>query len=300
MLSASIYYKQITGVIMNASRLICVLFCTLFLSSQVWAEDTIVVKHYQQQARYEFGLKVLDLALSKLGENYEIVGPKAQDINEARGEVLIIQGLLDIEFISTTEHRESSMIAIKTPIYRGFLGLRLLLVKPSLNDSLKNVTNLKTLQRYVAGHGKHWGDLPVYAANDLKVVPVVQYSNLFKMLKQGRFDYLNRGANEIWEEQASYSNDFVVADNIMLFYPHPVYFFVGKHRPNLAKKIEKGLSIALEDGSYQRLFQAHFKNTITRAKLNSRTLITLKNPVVPTGTPPIDTSWWMPQNQLNN
>jgi hypothetical protein len=284
---------------MNASRLICVLFCTLFMSSQIWAEDTIVVKHYQQQARYEFGLKVLDLVLSKLGENYEIVGPKAQDINEARGEYLITSGLLDLEFISTTALRESSMIAIKTPIYRGFLGLRLLLVKPSSNDAIKNVTNLNTLQKYIAGHGKHWGDLPVYAANDLKVVPVVQYNNLFKMLKQGRFDYLNRGANEIWEEQARYSDDFVVADNIMLFYPHPVYFFVGKHRPNLAKKIEKGLSIALEDGSYQKLFQAQFKDAITRAKINSRTLITLKNPVVPIGTTPIDTSWWMPQNQLN-
>jgi len=271
-----------------------ILLATLLLSSFAMAKDAIKVKHYQQQARYEFGLKVLDLALSKLGEKYEIVGPKTQDINEARGELLITSGHLDIEFMSTTPDRETNMIPIKIPIYRGLLGLRLLLVKPLINTEIKNVDSLSKLQNFVGGHGKHWGDLPVYAANNLKVVTVVQYNNIFKMLKLGRFDYFHRGANEIWSELERYSDDFVVADNIMLFYPHPVYFFVGKHRPSLAIQIEKGLKIALEDGSYQQLFQEYFKDTITRSQLNSRQLILLTNPVVPAGTPPIDTSWWMP------
>lgn len=274
-----------------------VLLITLTFSSFAVAKDVITVKHYQQQDRYEFGLKVLDLALSKLNENYEIIGPKKQDINEARGELLVTSGMLDVEFISTTQNRESSMIPIKIPIYRGLLGLRLLLVKPEINTKIKHVDSLSKLQQFVGGHGEHWGDLPVYAANNLRVVTIVQYDNIFKMLKRGRFDYFHRGTSEIWSELARYSDDFVIADNIMLFYPHPVYFFVGKHRPDLAIQIEKGLDIALKDGSYQQLFLDHFKEIIIRSKLSSRQLITLTNPVVPEGTPPIDTSWWLPQRE---
>ena len=276
-----------------------VLLITLSLSSFAVAKDAITVKHYQAQSRYEFGLEVLDLALSKLNENYEIIGPKSEDINEARGELLVTTGLLDIEFVSTTQNRKSTMIPIKIPIYRGLLGLRLLLVKPSINTEIKNVTSLNELQKFVGGHGKHWGDLPVYAANNLKVVTIVQYNNIFKMLSLGRFDYFHRGVSEIWSELALYSDDFVVADNIMLFYPHPIYFFVGKHRPKLATQIEKGLKIALKDGSYQALFEKHFNEIITRSKISSRKLISLKNPVVPDGTAPIDTSWWLPQSAFN-
>ncbi len=37
--------------------------------------ETLVVRHYQAQERYRFGLEVLDLALSKLDIPYEIVTP---------------------------------------------------------------------------------------------------------------------------------------------------------------------------------------------------------------------------------
>jgi len=283
---------------MAFSLVVRVLLGSLFLMSYGWAEDTVIVKHYQQQARYEFGLKVLDLALSKLGKDYQIIGPKTQKINEGRGEHLVIEGRLDLEFMSTTLHRESVMIPVKIPIYQGILGLRLLLAKPALNEKIRVIDSVKGLRQFVGGHGELWGDLPVYAENDLKVVTSVHYNSLFKMLKGERFDYFHRGVNEIWDELGRYPNDFVVVDDIMLFYPHPVYFFVSKHRPELAKKIERGLMIALEDKSYKALFQTYYENIITRAKLDARKLIILKNPIVPAGSPPIATDWWLPPGKM--
>ena len=288
---------------MAAFRMRIMLLGCLFLASYSWAEDswaenTIIVKHYQQQTRYEFGLKVLDLALSKLGKNYQIIGPQKQEVNEARGELQIIGGQLDLEFMSTTLHRESTMIPIKIPIYQGLLGLRLLLVKPEMNTKIRNITSLEELRQYVGGHGTHWGDLPVYAENKLKVVTSVLYDNLFEMLKIDRFDYFHRGVNEIWKELERYPHDFVVADNIMLFYPHPVYFFVGKHRPELAKQIEKGMRLAIADGSYKALFLEYHQEDIMRAELEDRTLIVLKNPVVPADTPVIRKDWWMPAGKM--
>lgn len=277
--------------------LINVLLCSVLLSPLAHATDPIVVKHYQQQARYAFGLQVMELALSKLNTPYELIGPKKQDVNEARGEALVINGHYDVEFLSTTVQRESQMIPVKIPIYQGLLGLRLLLVTPTENSKIRNVSNLEGLQQFIGGHGLHWADLPVYAANNLKVVTAVEYEKLFEMLKNGRFDYFHRGANEIWGELERFPNDFVIADNIMLFYPQPVYFFVSKQRPELAKQLEKGLQLAMNDGSYKALFLSSYQDIITRANLSSRNLITLENPAVPMDTPPIDTSWWMPQNK---
>ncbi|MFD2230215.1 transporter substrate-binding domain-containing protein [Alkalimarinus sediminis] len=278
--------------------LINALLCSLLLSNVAQASDTIVVRHYQHEARYQFGLKVLNLALSKLNKPYEIIGPKSQVVNEARGEAMVINGRYDLEVLSTTADRESKMIPIKIPVYQGLLGLRLLLVTPQLNTEISKVRNIDALRQFIGGHGLHWADLGVYKANNLKVVTAVNYDKLFEMLKKHRFDYFHRGANEIWDELERYKNDFVIADNIMLYYPQPAYFFISKHRPELAQQIEQGLQLAIKDGSYKALFLSHYQDTIANADLASRHLITLKNPTVPSDTPIIDTSWWLPQHKL--
>ncbi|MFT6029844.1 MAG: hypothetical protein ACI8O8_001584 [Oleiphilaceae bacterium] len=276
------------------------LLCCILLSSYAWAENIISVKHYQQQERYEFGLMVLDLALSKLGEDYQVIGPEFQEVNEDRGELLVIEGMLDLEFMSTTLLRESKMIPVKIPVYQGLLGLRLLLIKPELNPIMKQIDSIEGLRQFVGGHGSHWGDLPVYAANNLKVVTATQYANLFEMLKLNRFDYFHRGVNEIWNELERYHDDFVVADNIMLYYPQPVYFFVGKHRPILAEKIERGLRLALADGSYKALFQDYYQYSLDQANIQERKIFILKNPSVPPDTPKIHIDLWMPADKLTH
>ena len=275
--------------------LVHILLYSIFISSKAYAQETFTVKHYQQQARYNFGLKVLNLALSKVNKKYKVIGSTPQSINEARGELLVINGYLDLEIVSTTLQRESSMIPIKIPIYRGLLGLRLLLIRSELKDKFAQVNSLEKLRKFVGGHGAHWKDLPVYAANDLKVITSPQYQNLFKMLHRGRFDYFLRGVSEIWGELSYHGDDFAIVDDVMFFYPHPVYFFVGKHRPELAVDIEKGMRIALADGSYLKLFQSSFDEIIRRANLKYRKLIVLKNPVVSNLKTPIDTSWWLPK-----
>lgn len=45
----------------------------------------------------------------------------------------------------STENREKNIIPIKVSIYRGTLGLRLLLVKKERQKDLQNITNIKKL-----------------------------------------------------------------------------------------------------------------------------------------------------------
>ncbi len=273
----------------------CVIFCTLMLFPlQSRAEDIIKIRHYHLQPRHDFALKLLELVLSKNGTPYQILAVKSNEVlTEGRVEKKMIDGELDMLFISTSAAREHSMIPIKVPIYRGLLGLRLLLIKPENNENFKQIAKLQDLKPYVAGHNPHWSDFAVFQANGLKVVSTTSYDALFEMLKHERFDYFSRGVNEVWSELAQHSEQLVIADNLMLFYPHPVYFFVGKHRPELAVVVEKGLEIATQDGSYKALFLSYYADTIKKANLNRRTMIFLHNPAVPAGTAPIDTSWWL-------
>ncbi len=270
----------------------CWVICTAVQAS------TLEVKHYQAQERYVFGLKLLDLALSKVSKDYLILGPDSDSINEARGELEVIEGRLDLQFLSTNLYRESRMIPIKIPVYRGLLGLRLLLVTPARAAEISGIKNLHDLRSFHGLHGTHWGDLPVYEANQLPVVSHVKYRSLFKMLIAGRADYFHRGVSEIWPEQERHANNIMIAEHVALFYEHPVYFFVGKHRPGLAIILEQGLNVALQDGSFQELFMNEYQSMLDKADLASRRILYLENPVVPEGTPPVDTRWWLPADVL--
>lgn len=272
----------------------CLLLCALMpFPVQSRAEEFITIRHYHLQPRHDFALKLLELALSKQGMPYQILAVQSNEVlTESRIERMVIEGELDMLFISTSVERERHMIPIKEPIYRGLLGLRLLLIKPEQNENFKKIKSLKELKPYVAGHNVQWSDFAVFKENGLRVVSSTNYAALFEMLKHGRFDYFSRGVNEVWDELAQHSEELRVADHLMLFYPHPVYFFVGKHKPELAVALKKGLTIALQDGSYKALFQSYYAKTLEQANLTSRTMIVLKNPAVPAGTAPIDTSWW--------
>ncbi|NRA47448.1 MAG: hypothetical protein HRU09_21070 [Oligoflexales bacterium] len=224
---------------------------------------------------------------------YIIEGAKDK-VNEARGEEFVIKGFYDLEFMSVTEKRLTDMIPIEIPIYRGLLGLRLALTRK--NDlRLSAVSDLSGLRKFVGGHGTHWSDLPVYQANGLKVVTNVSYENLFKMLIHKRFDYFHKGINEISGELDRYKNDLQIADSLMIFYKHVVYFLVNKKQVHLAKDIEKGLKIALSDGSFRNLFLKTHEAFLKNGRLNGRNLIILNNPRSPTNLPPLDTSWWAPK-----
>lgn len=262
--------------------------------------DAISVTHYQGHERYEYGAKLLDLALSKLDIPYKIDVSDTDMVNEARGELEVIRGHLDLQWMSTSSFRESKMIPIRIPIYHGALGLRLLLVNKERKAELESIKDIADLQRYTGGHGLHWGDLPIYDANKLKVIAHKQYESIFKLLKLNRIDYFHRGINEIWAEYEHHQNSLAIADNIMLFYPLPVYFFVTTQRPGLAISLEKGLNLALQDGSFKRLFESYMGQQIIDGKLENRNLIVLKNPDLPPDTPEMGVDWWLPEHHLSN
>jgi hypothetical protein len=162
---------------------------------------------------------------------------------------------VDVIWTSNSKERDKLVLPIKISILRGLNSFRIFLVRKGDQRRFDGVKNLHDLKLLKAGQGAHWPDTAVLLANGLPVVGAARSEMLFDMLKQQRFDYFPRGVHEIWDEQKIHDDDnIVIEDTLMLHYPAPIYFFVNKNDAALANRIERGLRIAQQDGSFEALF----------------------------------------------
>jgi len=269
-----------------------VVFCLLMLSLQSHAKPLRMVSGDGGIPTYAKGL--LKLALSKIPEKYEWEDSTPTN-TEARIIEMISENQLDICWYASTNEFEDRMLPIRIPMYRGLLGYRVLMIKKGTQSKFDGIRTIEDLRRVSLASGRFWADTDVLLANGLNVVKVLKYDGMFFMLDGGRFDAFPRGAHEPWGEIKRYPNlELEVEKNLLLIYPNPFYFFVNKSNTELARNIEKGLRIAIEDGSFEKYFLSDptVQDVITKANLKNRTVIRLQNPTLPKLTPLDDKSLW--------
>lgn len=266
------------------------------------AAKQITLRHYQVDSRYQYGHKLLELALRSQGYDVKLEPVKgASEINEARGSQMLKndQGV-DYQFLSINKDRSDLFIAINEfPIYQGLLGTRLFLVKKGNKDMFRHIKNVDDLRRFTGIHGAGWSDLSVFEANQLPVMANPSYESLFKQLILGRGDYFHRGVNEIWGEYTRWQDNLEIADHIALFYLHPSVYLLNKKNHLLADLIREGLKKTKMDGSQDRLFLEYHAEMIRKARLEDRNMIVVKNPAnIGTQISHEDTSIWMSAEQI--
>lgn len=290
----------------NMIRVVVSLLLLLYVSSSFAKTNHPTIKHFQTDIRYEYRYNLLRLALQKTTATD---GPLTLEalpykVTQKRGLAFLMDGGVDVVSLATNIDREKQMLPIRIPILRGLLGYRVFLIHDKSKEKFKQVEVLDNLKdQFVAGFGIHWADYKILKANNIPVETSAIYKNLFDMLMAGRFDYFPRGINEAWNEVKRFGSqypDIAVEDNIAFFYPYPTYFFVRKNNFKLAGRIERGLKLALEDGSFKKLFMDYHQDMINQAQLSDRLMFTLNNPNLPPGTPKIDSSWWLPQAMKSN
>ncbi len=267
-------------------------------------ESVTVIRHYQKAFRYEYHLELLNLVLSATEDEFgpyrlQPVPEEGPEVSEARGVRMLERGLIDVVFLSTSRGREERFRPVRTPLLKGLLGFRLLLIDQSNQHRFSNVSSLSSLKSdFKLGFNPHWVDYGIYEANGFKLANSVQYEELFSMLTAGRFDFFPRGVNEIWQEHAYFSSIYPsleVEQELALFYPYPVYFFVDHENDQLHERLTRGLEIIEEDGRFRELLRDHFQEAVTKANLNERRLFELENPLLPDGAPAEEMNWWMKQ-----
>ncbi len=240
-----------------------------------------------------YPLRLLQLALSKLDKPYALKPSKVQMTQSRALRMVGTQNAADVVWTMSTEEREKNYIPIRIPIYKGLIGWRLFLIHASQQSKFDYVTGLVELRHLTAGQGHDWPDNYILNNSGIEVMTSSSYERLFDMSDSERFDFFPRSIIEIWGELEAWPEyNLAVEKTILLRYPTAMYFFVNKDDQALADDIERGLKIAIEDGSFEQMFLKHNEWLIQRGNLNGRKIIDLPNPLIPSQTPLSDLTLW--------
>ncbi len=268
----------------RVKRLLSVLIGIL-LSASLSAETVInLVSRDDGNARYAIGM--IELAMQKAGEPYDLRVAKGV-LTAARQQQDAVEGKIDVIWAATTQEVEDLLIPVRIPLYKGLLGHRVFIVHEDNRDLFANVQTFDDLKQFVFGQGRGWPDTDILRHNGLKV-ETGTYEGLFLMADGQRFHAFPRGINEPWGEiEVRPELELTVDPHVMLVYRMPFYLLVSPTRPELAETIERGLMMAINDGSFDELLlnDPMVKMVIERGNIANRRAFELENPMLPAATP---------------
>lgn len=280
-----------------SARLFSFLLVNLSLWGNVFAAENNMHVHvaYRQTTQPQdpayYYQSVLKLALEKTKSTYgdyqltfmdEILTADRMRRTVTKGE------FANLVWASVTPKRKESMRLIPVNLLRGFNNYRLLLVLDSNKNKFRKINSLDDLKRFKAGNGLNWTDTKILTANGIEVTTSTQYGLLIKMLEANRFDYISRGLHEIDNDVRMFNGfDLAIAEGVVIQYKYPVSysFFVTKTKTKLAERLEAGLHLIEQDGSFQKAYESIASYKVGMDELNKvRQVIELDNSRVLTST----------------
>ena len=257
--------------------------------------------------RYDFHWEILATALKKTSAEFGAFEIKSanESMTESRQvhELHKHDGVLNMIFMSTNKVMEAdnALYPVRIPVDKGLSGYRVLLIRATDREVLRNVKYMDDLRKLTYGMGAQWLDNEVLKANSLVVVGGGSYDGLFDMLMDKRFDVFPRSAREIigeYEQRKNTMPNLAIEDTLLLHYYWPMYFWFANtdEGRKLANRVEKGLHLMIKDGSYDFIFRKYFEGDILRLKLKQRIkngrVFELTNPILPELTPVKNSSLW--------
>jgi hypothetical protein len=253
---------------------------------------------FEGDHRYDYALRVLQLALSKSGVDYRIEQAAVAMNQERQVEEIEAGRSLDVGPIPSSAEREARLLPIFIPLNKGTLGWRLGLIRKGDAARFKGIDTLEDLKHVRLAQGQEWPDTQILRANGIPVITAPRYEGLFKMLTGKRFDYFPRSLMEIWDEQALNSATLEVETHVALHYFYDAYFMVIRKNSKLAEDLRNGLEKAIADGSFDKLFMQYYGERLRKAHVETRSVIELENPLLTPGTPSNRPElWYDPRRQ---
>lgn len=245
-------------------------------------------KHIDCTKEYKYQLLELILKKTEAADGpFRIEVLEQEMIAQSRVLDLIDRGVLTVIATMTSKEREQKLLPLRIPIFKNLFGYRIFIINRKDKDKFAGIQIREALQKLWAGLGHDWPDLKILKANGFNVVGGSNYRGLFAMLQEGRFDYFPRAVQEPWREvEEENGRDLMVEPTLLMHYHAPVYFFVSKQNMELHKRLERGFQAAIQDGSFERLFDTHWyiQDTLKLAKIGQRKIFRLVNPLLPAET----------------
>lgn len=277
----------------------------IFISQPSWAAVWTVTyprPEFEDDSRNEFPVALLELALQKTGVRYEL---KASDSTMRQSRALKrLEDNLEINILwsMTDSQRELQLKPIRIPITRGLIGWRVFLTHKNSPFLHAKINDLSDLLKYSPVQGIGWPDTKILQANGFNVVTARDYVEATEILNNKLADFFPRSVIEVLPElKNQYSTDFRLRNDIVINYPTAFYFFTNNSNLTLSRLVETGLTLAIEDGSYDELFMQHYGETLELLDIKNATYYKLENPNLPPLTP-IENQryWYFPVNVIEN
>jgi hypothetical protein len=264
----------------------------LFVFSLSFSNDIVLINRpvSDLDKRNEYPRKLIETALEKTKKDYGRYEIKyARKMQWERSKLMLEEGeLIHILHAATRRQWEEDLIPIRIPVMKGILGNRIFLIKKQSQARFNEVKTLEELKKLQAGLGHDWSITSIFKENGFKVVTWSSYEGLFGMLDAERFDYFPRGINEApveyLQRKEKYPN-LHIEESILVNLPLPVYFFVTPKKPRLARRVERGLNIMIEDGSFDIIFLKFNKDMINGLNLSNRKIFKMVNNDLSAKTP---------------
>ncbi|MDG1254749.1 MAG: amino acid ABC transporter substrate-binding protein [Glaciecola sp.] len=264
-------------------------FFSTFSFAAVWTIN-YPKQPVQNSIHSQYIVDVLELALQKTGVRYELVESTDVLLQGKAFKLLSNNRTVNVVWAMTDDKREEDFLPIRIPLYKGLIGWRVLLVNP---EKLSQLESSKLRDNY-AVQGMDWPDLKILQANGFNVVSATNYDEAFTIMHRKQADMFPRSIIEVFGElaQPELTKALVIEPNFVLQYPAATYFFVNQRDVILGRLLTTGLEMAVADGSFDKLFYATYLDMLQQLGLNKRTLLTLKNPLLPINTPLADKALW--------
>ena len=253
-------------------------------------------------ARAQYPIALLKLALDKTGVNYELrpsdrillTGKAMRQLRENR-EVNVVWSMTDSQ-------REKELTPIRIPIAKGLIGLRVFVINQNKKAKFDDVLSLTDMRKLVPIQGEEWPDTKILQANGFNVFTVPEFREAYDMIKQGKGDFFPRSVMEVDAELEAEGrrNNFYLEPSMALYYPTAMYYFVSGSNKTLANLIETGLNRSIDDGSFDALFESTYSPILESLGVNERKIFTLENPLLPIETPLTNSAlWYKPKTEAS-
>lgn len=280
--------------LLGASRLYA---CEL-RDDQVVPTARIPLKFDRRQGDASYYHQLLALALSKTEPLFGPCKPQLVDIflPSVRLNLHSVEsGLVDVVDTTTSRERERRLRPIRIPLLKGLMGYRLFFIRSGEQPRFDKIQTAENLRQLVLGHGSDWPDNDVMQANNIQIVTSPDHYTLVRMLQAKRFDAYPRGVPQIPMEKTQLTDEKIsIEKRLAIAYVSPTYFHVAKQNRALAKRLEKGLRMAIDDGSFDKLFYSHplVTDALRRLNLEQRRVFYLCNPNIHPDTPLGRPGYW--------
>jgi len=271
------------------------------LSSFLFAVQEVRIRPKQSDddASHSYFVQLLQMALDNTEKEFGKAKIKITDANMTQGrslEELENGKYIDVDWAGTDIERETKLLPIRVPLIGGLLGYRVPVINKSDLGKFAKIKTLADLKKFTAVSGTHWPDSDIMERAGLKLERVAKFEQMYPLLESGRVDYFPRGINEVYGEiQARGNSDLIAYDRIIISYKFPMYFFTNKKNTVLAKRIEKGLMIAVENGTLLKLIKTHSVTApiFPTDKYKNSIIFEITNPFLPKLTPINNKKIWI-------